>query len=298
MFIILIFQSSTHYGYCLTTTEDDNKASQRKVLFIPIVETILELKKQMNRWYWKILCRTPFTHFTDVSLVMQERRVLDALLQVYNDRNQHFKIGESILPFKVEDVALILGLCCDGDIVSFKHKMVQSKFEQTFLNKIHNRHHDVIKENLTRLVCNKNGEEKTLVKLLVVYFMMTVFFPNTSLNAPTFTTSYVDDLASLGHYAWAHDIHRQLIGDVPLTTIRVQLWCKGKYTTMGYLKGCVLTLIIQFYEVTCNVKKLCMGQTPSIICYEETSFIIFVEISKRERSKFVIFLCAMFGKCV
>lgn len=74
-------------------------------------------------------------------------------------------------------------------------------FEQTFLNKMHNWHHNAIKANLFKLVCNKDGKEKTFVKLLVVYFMTTVFFPNTSLNEPIFTVRYLDDLTSLGRYA-------------------------------------------------------------------------------------------------
>lgn len=74
-----------------------------------------------------------------------------------------------MLPFKAKDITLILGLLCDGDIVSFKHESVQSKFDQTFLNKMHNQHHDAIKENLFELVHIKDGVEETFVKLLVVY---------------------------------------------------------------------------------------------------------------------------------
>lgn len=83
-----------------------------------VVETILELKKKMIRQHREILRLTPFAHFMDVMPVMQERGVLGAILQVYN------KIGESMLPFKVEDVELILGLRCDGDIVSSKYERV------------------------------------------------------------------------------------------------------------------------------------------------------------------------------
>lgn len=60
---------------------------------------------------------------------------------------------------------------------------------------MHNRHHDAIKETLFRLVHRKDGEEEKFVKLLVVYLMMTIFFPDSSLNEPTFTTKYTNDLA-------------------------------------------------------------------------------------------------------
>lgn len=102
-----------------------------------------------------------------------------------------------MLPFRIEDVTLILGLHYNGDIVSFKHERVKSEFEQTFLNKMHNQHCDAIKDNFFKLVCRKDGEEEIFVKLLVVYFMMTIFFSNTSLNVLTFATRHIDDLGRL-----------------------------------------------------------------------------------------------------
>ncbi|KAH7672124.1 hypothetical protein IHE45_09G032500 [Dioscorea alata] len=170
----------------------------------PVVETLTELKKEINRCHWEILRRTLFSHIMDVALVKQERGVFDVLLQVYDDGNQWFRIVESTLPFREEDVALILGLRCNGDIVSFKHERDQSMFEQTFLNKMHNRHSDAIKVNLFKLVGSKDDEEETFLKLLIVYFMMTIFFPNTSQNAPRFTATHTNDLTSLGRYSWTH----------------------------------------------------------------------------------------------
>lgn len=41
---------------------------------------------------------------------------------------------------------------------------------------MHNHYHDAIKENLFKHVYSKDSEEETFVKLLVVYFMTTVFF--------------------------------------------------------------------------------------------------------------------------
>lgn len=113
---------------------------------VHVVKMISELKKQMNRQHQEILRGTPLPHFMDMAPVMQDKGVLNALLQVYDNRNQRFKLGESILSFRVEDVALILGLYYDEDIVSFKNERVQSKFEHTFLNKMHNRHYDVTKK--------------------------------------------------------------------------------------------------------------------------------------------------------
>ena len=104
---------------------------------------------------------------------------------------------------------------------------------------MHNQHRDAIKANLLRLIHSKDGEEETFVKLFVVYLITTILFPNTSLTALTSVTRYAHDLASLGRYAWAHATHRWLMADVRTTAAGVQLRCKGKSMTVGYLKGCV-----------------------------------------------------------
>lgn len=64
---------------------------------------------------------------------------------------------------------------------------------------MNNHHYDAIKENLFMLGRNKDGEEETYVKLLLVYFMTTIFFLNTSLNVATFAARYANNLASI---AW------------------------------------------------------------------------------------------------
>lgn len=78
--------------------------------------------------------------------------VLDALLRIYDDRTQRFKIGDNMLPFRPEGVAIVMGVACMGDIISFGNEGNSSDFERAYLNKIHNRHRDPIKENLFRLV--------------------------------------------------------------------------------------------------------------------------------------------------
>lgn len=45
---------------------------------------------------------------------------------MYDDRTQHFKIDKSTLSFRPEDVAFIMGLEFNGDVVSFKPVRVQA----------------------------------------------------------------------------------------------------------------------------------------------------------------------------
>lgn len=99
---------------------------------------LTKLKPRMTRRQWEILQGTPFAHLMEVNPILQERVVLDALMQIYDGRIQCFKIGESTFTFRPDDVALIMG--CEGDIVSFKHEKEHSIFEQTYLHKMHSLH--------------------------------------------------------------------------------------------------------------------------------------------------------------
>ena len=137
---------------------------------------------------------------------------------MYNDRIQRFTIGESTLAFRHEDVALIMGLHCDRDVVSFKHEKKHSVFEQIYLDKMHNRHRDAIKAYLLKLIHNKDCDKETFVKLLVVYLITTILFPNISLNAPIWAARYADNLSTLGRYAWVHATHRWLMANIPTTS--------------------------------------------------------------------------------
>lgn len=157
-------------------------------------------------------------------------------MQMYDDLIQLFKIVESTLAFRLDDVALIW-ICNVKGILSPSNtrKSIPSLNKRIFL-----KYTIVIEIRLKPTFSNssaaKDGEEKTFVKLLAVYLMTTIIFLNTSLNAPTWVAHYVDDLASLGCHAWAHATHRWLMSDIPATTASVQLWCKGKSRNSGYLK--------------------------------------------------------------
>lgn len=48
--------------------------------------------------------------------------MLDALLHIYDDRTQQFKIGNNMLSFRIEDVAVVMGVSCVGDIICFRHE--------------------------------------------------------------------------------------------------------------------------------------------------------------------------------
>lgn len=63
----------------------------------PLVATIQKLKEKMTRKHWDILWQTPFPHFMDIELVVQEQVVIGALMQAFDEKTKIFKLGESYL---------------------------------------------------------------------------------------------------------------------------------------------------------------------------------------------------------
>ena len=57
---------------------------------------------------------------------------------------------------------------------------MQSEFEAKYLFKAYERKEDTIKTTLLQLIQKKGAKEENFVRLMVVYLMGTILFPNTS----------------------------------------------------------------------------------------------------------------------
>ena len=73
----------------------------------PVVTKLIELKDHMSRRQWEILHQSPFAHLMGMEPVIQERGMLDVLMQMCDNHIQCFRIGESTLTFRPGDVALM-----------------------------------------------------------------------------------------------------------------------------------------------------------------------------------------------
>lgn len=106
----------------------------------------------------------------------------------------------------------------------------------------------------------------------MIYLLETMLFPNISCFVPNLIIDYINDLPSLGRYAWAEATNRWLMENVPQMATRVQERCSGKKTIASYLRGCTVVLNIWFNEIISIGRKVCVGRTPWILCYEKNNF--------------------------
>ncbi|XP_039137837.1 uncharacterized protein LOC120275360 isoform X2 [Dioscorea cayenensis subsp. rotundata] len=244
----------------------------------PLVSTLDELKKHMSQRHWEIIRMTPFSPLLDLHPIVQERGLLDGILQLFDDPTNTFKIGKSHVTFRPEDVSLILGLPCYGTVVKFKRQKPLSEFEEKYLKTSKDRQRDNIKKKLMEIVHHRS--EENFVKLLVVYIMASFLFPHTTSSAPSWVGQYVDQLYTMGQYAWALAVHKFLMDGVPKAARCVKARRSDRKINTGYLRGCVIALNIWFYEVTGTGKKVHYGKVPRALCYGEKSFRKTVSISE------------------
>ncbi|XP_039140483.1 uncharacterized protein LOC120277695 [Dioscorea cayenensis subsp. rotundata] len=140
-------------------------------------------------------------------------------------------------------------------------------------NKGVDRNRDCLVRSLMNMVVKRESKkEESFVKLLLVYILGFVLFPTTSCSSPAWLPHYVDNLSTIGQYAWAQATHKWMMDDIPLAAARVKERCAGKQSRIGYVRGCTMALIIWFYEVTGNGKKIHFGRTPRILCYGVGSY--------------------------
>ncbi|KAH7690184.1 hypothetical protein IHE45_02G028900 [Dioscorea alata] len=223
----------------------------------PLVDTIHELRDKIMLRHWDILKRTPFSHLMDIEPIVQERSILDALMQAFDERTRTFKLGESHLHFRDKDVSLLLGL----------------KMEEEYFTKSVDRNKDCSVRVLQGLVLKKDHKgEENFVKLLLIYIMGFLLFSILCCLAPEWLTHYVDDLSTLGEYAWVHVTHRFFMEIVPAVSSRVKDRCSSKLSSPGYLKGCAFPLSLWFYEVTRTRKRTYYGKSKRIVGCDESSF--------------------------
>ncbi|KAH7658246.1 hypothetical protein IHE45_17G075000 [Dioscorea alata] len=195
------------------------------------------------------------------------------LMKVFDGSTKMFKLGNSYLQFRPEDVALIRRLHCDGDAINFKKRKERCSLEEEYFTKTVDQTRDYLVRTLMKLVEEKEAKkERSFIKLLLVYILGNLLFSTTTCSVPSWLAYYVDDLLKLDQYEWAHATHKWLMEDVPSAAARVKVRCSGKTTRMGYLKGCVIALNLWFYEVIGKRKKLRFGKTPGILFYFWNSY--------------------------
>ncbi|KAK1311228.1 hypothetical protein QJS10_CPA08g01048 [Acorus calamus] len=216
--------------------------------FLKIVQ-----KLELQERHMKAMNRTPFGHFLKMPNLLCERTILEESCGVWEKGRKGFKLGNSIIPFKVSDCALILGLSSHGDIVDFEKHGECTEFQKRFFDKSLPTT-NVIVRHLQRLMYEELGPLEDFTKMMVLLLFSTVLFPQTNFSLPIQLLSYVDEIERLQDYAWADAVHRFLIKHIPDASDRVRRKKRGESQTAGYINGCAILINVFVFEHSNIVK--------------------------------------------
>ena len=179
--------------------------------------------------------RTPFGHFLSFPHVTTDNEILGWFIEHFDATEVGLRIATGVVPFTVEDVALLLGLRAHGQRVDMEAMYVEKR--------------DGVNLDNTQLLghltaTSKMGEEEEHVRLLISMIFNHFLFFDGSLRSKAWYTKHLKNLNRLKRYAWANAVHTFLVEGLEeaqrdLSRRRLSANFSMK---QGYVYGCVAVL--------------------------------------------------------
>ena len=185
--------------------------------FRQIVDPLLPLLTMEQRSAVKA---TPFYHLVDVSDGKVSHALLKALIRRYRKDRGGFMFGNGLeIAFAVDEVSFVLGLQYVGQYVHERATFPSTTVATYFEGKVSN----VTRANISRQLSVLAGDvqdRKDFARLFALLAFNCVLFPTIAKDTPAFMVHYVDDLDSLGEYAWGKAVHKFLVHSLNNMTTR------------------------------------------------------------------------------
>ncbi|WOK92194.1 hypothetical protein Cni_G00885 [Canna indica] len=199
----------------------------------------------LNETQEALLQLTPFHCYTRIPQIRLDSSLLDYLIRQWDRTTNAFDIKGKKIPFTVEDVSLITGLKCYGDVVNFQNKEGKNDLQiQIFDGK-------PITRNLleSKLVDLRGIEDEAttrlFVRLVILYLFSTLFFAQKNYSVPESLVKYTENLEHLGDYNWSQAIHSFLVKHIDSAHKKIEQPNNWTEITIG---GFSIVLNVWFFE--------------------------------------------------
>ncbi|KAI0516105.1 hypothetical protein KFK09_008777 [Dendrobium nobile] len=226
---------------------------------LPLLESrcfLASFTKRLRNWQignreWALLRRagTPFgSLIKDIMELDMNMEIVDALLGFWDEEHCGFLIGGIIIPFTVDDIALITGLPNRGQKVVRPSLASNccSEFQSIYLT-IRN-----IERSLDIILRNRNDPnpeaDKQFVQQMILYLWGSVLFPSSSRTVPRYMAYYLQNLDSIGSFNWAEALHSFLVKEINVKSKVVKERNEGKEVVVGYMNGLCFSINAWFFE--------------------------------------------------
>ncbi|KAM0969952.1 hypothetical protein FF1_018124 [Malus domestica] len=210
-----------------------------------------EMRLSVTNAHLELMNRTPFGRlfkaYHENLIIDGVCRKCDAnivsILKFYDPVQKAFVFGGIIATITVKDIAEIFGLPDEGEEINLNSRNCKSAFRGFYercLADIKDISKKILEERILRVVkLHGSVHEGDFVRLVCLYFCLTLFFSTSGNNTSLYMVGYVEDITKMKDYVWA---------------VAVNNWLLGTIDNMGEryesVTGCVIGLLFWFCERT------------------------------------------------
>ena len=193
------------------------------------------LNKNLSEDQKLCIQRTPFWWFTLLNdSVKISKNVLGVLCNLWVERRGGFLLNSIIVPFKLLDVCLGLGLRIIGDVVDLDEVVIESLCRNIFSEKVTV---GVIYNYL--LNHSECVEVDDFCRLYILIGIFEFLLPNRNATVFPILFNIVDDLKSLCQYNWGRVVYEYLVGSLCNASLVLKMERHRKHF---HVVGCVYLL--------------------------------------------------------
>ncbi|XP_077252849.1 uncharacterized protein LOC143892252 isoform X2 [Tasmannia lanceolata] len=221
------------------TTRNKEKCVKTSCSPFQFNEVMQGLKRKLKDRHWDVLNKTPFGHLFELGGIHVYQSILGRLVSLWDSKTNSFKLGEQLVSFDASDVALALGLSMRGERISVyrsrkKLNIPGWRFETPSASR------QEIVAMIDSLVDNDDRESiEMTVKLLLLLLFSTVLFTQTMHKVHASFFPYIDNIESIGNFAWANAVYEYLLDSLNRCSTRK---CR--------LAGCSIVMQVWIFEHT------------------------------------------------
>lgn len=185
-----------------------------RLMTVEIRENVTELKLQLlDRTPFRNLFRAYYEHRVIESACRKSDIDIVAVLKCFDKGKNAFTFGEISGTISAGNIADIFGLNVEGREINLNQK--KRKGDSEFIKRQFpgdKRLSKVILEKKIKDVAKLRGleNESDFVRLVCLYFCVTLFFCNSGNDLSWFIVPYIEDLESMSLYAWAPAVKNYL----------------------------------------------------------------------------------------
>ncbi|KAK1314291.1 hypothetical protein QJS10_CPA06g01055 [Acorus calamus] len=212
------------------------------------VDIIKEWELNEKPLHVEAIRSTPFGRFIDIPPMRIKKCLLEKILSIWNPQRESFVVKGRKLRFTASDVAIIFSLSARGKPVDLESKSPTSVFYHQYFTSQNEKYPtaSAIKKVMKALVAKDDEKSvKDFARLFILHLFATFLFCTSNYACLFGLVDIVNDLDSIGEYAWAQAIHLDVVKAIKRSSRNiVKVGGSDATDGKGYFSDCVIALTV------------------------------------------------------